>query len=207
MADIVIQDTYLADLLRRASELASAVDSLANIFEERAALSNRQNQVARLKEFHSIISQRMERAREVEMAASAGHGLASAVGEMLRLGAGLITMTSEDETMQTVSRHLLTASSTEEAPYGTVLVQVVLGGVPEGVDIVNISCLARESKRDEREVVRALLASGNLLFTGEAFSRFIDGLADRILRGELSLPISTERISELQERRVLPESQ
>jgi len=199
MAGIIIKHPDLEELRRQASELTSAVDSLAILFEEEATLLSRRKQVARLKELHSSILQEVERARQMEMAASTGHGLASLVGLLLRLGGGLITMTSKNETMQAISLQLLTGPSVREPPYGTVLVCVGLGGLPENVDVVSISSLARESKRDEREVMDWLLAHGYLLFTGDAFSRLIERLAGQILRGEVSLPVSAERLCELQE--------
>jgi len=145
----------------------------------------------------------MERARGEEMAASYGHSKARAMSSLFRLGAGLITMTSENRTMRAISRQLLAGSSGGEPHYGTVLVRIGPKGLPEDVEVVSISSLARESKRDESEVMDRLLARGNLLFGEETFSRLIDRLAGEILKGGLNLPVSMERLSQLQEWRVL----
>ncbi len=197
MADMTIEYTNLENLRRQASELASAVQALATLFEEGATRLSREDQVARLRAVRSAVVHKVEQARAQEMAASTGHGLASAVGSLVRLGAGLITMTSENRTMQAISQQLLARSTGKEPPFGTILIGIGSGGVPEDVDVINISSLARESKRDERDVTDRLLADGNILFTAKAFSSLIDRLADRILRGGLSLPVPVERVREI----------
>ena len=198
MADMTIKYTNLEDLRRRASELASAVQALATLFEEGAIRLSREDQVARLKTLRSAVVQKVERARSQEMSANTGHNMASTVGSLFRLGAGLITMTSENKTMQAISQQLLAGPTRKEPPFGTILISVGSGGVPEDVDVINISSLARESKRDEHDITDRLLADGNLLFTANAFSSLIDRLADGILKGGLSLPIPVKRVREIQ---------
>ena len=105
--------------------------------------------------------------------------------------------------MRAISRQLLAGHSGRKPPFGTVLVHIGPRGLPEDVEVVSISSLARESKRDESEIMNGLLTRGNLLFGDEAFSRLIDKIACEILKGGLSLPVSAVRLSELQERHLL----
>ena len=195
---MIIKYTNLEDLRRQASELASAVQALATLFEEGAIRLSREDQVARLKTLRSGVLQKVERVRSQEMAANTGHNMASAVGSLFRLGAGLITSTSENRTMQAISQQLLAGPTAEEPPFGTILISVGPGGVPGDVDVINISSLARESKRDEHDITDKLLADGNLLFTAKAFFSLIDRLTDGILKGGLSLPIPVKRVREIQ---------
>lgn len=195
---MTIRDTGLEDLWQRSSELALAAESLAALFEEGAIRLSRKDQVARLKALRSGILERLERAKGRETAAGTGHSLASTVDSLFRLGAGLITMTQENATMQAISRQLLARPTGNEPTFGTVLICVGPGGIPEHVDVVSISRVARESKRDEREVMDTLRAGGNLLFTAEAFSYLIDTLSDGILKGVLILPVSSEKVSQIQ---------
>lgn len=203
MANITVEDTNLKDLRQRASELASAVESLATLFEDESTRLGRKDEVARLDALRSAVLQQVERARGEEMAASYGHNKARAVTSFFRLGAGLITMTSENRTTRAISRQLLAWSSGREPHYGTVLIRIGPKGLPEDVEVLSISSLARESKRDEPEIMDRLLARGNLLFGEETFSHLVDRLAGEILKGGLSLPVSIERLSQLQEWRVL----
>jgi hypothetical protein len=203
MADIAIERTNLEDLRRRASELASAVDSITILFDEEAIRLRRRDQVARLNALRFAVLERVEGAKIEERAASSGHSQATLVVSLFRLGAGVITMASENRTMRAISRQLLAGSGGREPPFGTVLIRVGSGGIPGDVDVVNISSLARESNRGEREVMDRLMGGGNLLFGDEAFSLLVDRLAAEILRGALGLPVSTEKLSQLQEWRVL----
>jgi hypothetical protein len=203
MADMTIKYTSLEDLKRRASELVSAVQTLAILFEEGATRLSREDQVARLKILHAAILQKVERARAQETAANTGHSMASTVSSLFRFGGGLITMTSEDTTMQTISQQLLARSARKEPSFGTILIDVGSGGVPEDVEVINISRLTRESKRDECDFTGRLLADGHLLFTANAFSSLIDRLADEILKGGLSLPVPAERIRKIQKTPLL----
>lgn len=203
MADIKVEDVNLQDLRRRASALASAVESLAFLFEEESTCLRRKDEVARLQVLRSTILQKVEQARMEELAASSGYNRARAVGSLFRLGAGLITMTSENRTMRAISRQLLAGPSSKEPPYGTVLVCIGPKGLLDDVEVVSISSLARESKRDESEIRDGLLAHGNLLFSDETFSHLIDRLNDEILKGTLGLPVSGGKLSQLQEWRLL----
>jgi len=199
MATITGKDTNLKNLRQRASELASGAESLVALFEQEEIHSGRRDEVARLKALRSAVLQRIDQARDEEAAASYGHSKAEVVSSLFRLGAGLITMTSKNRTMRAISRQLLAGSSGREPPYGTVIVRIGPKGLPEDIEVVSISSLARESKRNESEIMDRLLARGNLLFGEETFSRLIDRLAGEILGGRLSLPVFADRLSQLQQ--------
>jgi hypothetical protein len=198
MADITVEDANLQDLRRRASELASGVESLAALFEQDAIRLRRRDEIERLNALRSSILQQVERATGEEMAARSGYNKARTVSSLFRLGAGLVTMTSENRTMRAISRELLAGSNDREPHYGTVLVRIGPGGVPEDVDVVCISCLARETNREEFGVMNELQKHGCLLFGEKAFSLLIDTLSDEILKGQLNLPLSPERIGQIQ---------
>jgi hypothetical protein len=198
MANITVEDTNLQDLRQRASELASGVESLAALFEQEATRLKRSDQVARLNTLRSSILQKVERARGEEMAARSGYNKARTEISLIQLGAGLVMMISENRTMRAISRELLAGSNDRELRYGTVLIRIGLGGVPEDVDVVCISRLARETNREEFAVMNELQKHGHLLFGEKAFSLLIDTLTDEILKGQLNLPLSLEKISQIQ---------
>ena len=203
MEDVNNIGARLQGLCRRAAKLSSAADALGAIFEDEAARLRRVDQVACLKTLLSNVLGELERTKRRETSASLGHSQASLVGSLFQLGAGLITMTSENRTMRAISRQLLAGPSGTEPAFGTVLVCIGPKGLPGDVGVVSISRLARESGQDESEVIERLLAGGNLLVDEESFSLLIDRLAGEILKGRLGLPVSTGRLSELQEWRVL----
>ena len=60
-----------------------------------------------------------------------------------------------------------------------------------------ISSVARETNRDEHQVMQGLYKEGNLLFTEESFSRLIDSLSHRILKGTAALSLSVKALSKI----------
>ncbi len=200
---MTISNIDLEKLHQKGSELASSAESLAALFEAELTNLKRKDEVTRLNVLRSTVLQQVERATGEEMAAAYGHSKAEVVTSLFQLGGGLIAMTSENRTMRAISRELLADSGGREPTYGTVLVRIGPKGLPEDVEVVCISRLARKSKQDESEVMDRLLARGNLLFGEKPFSHLIDRLAGEILKGGLSLPVSTERLSQLQEGRIL----
>jgi hypothetical protein len=198
MADITGEDTNLKDLRQRAKELALGVESLAAQFEKEDTHLKQRDDVARLRALCSAVLQGMEWAKSMERAASYGHTEARMVSSLFQVGAGLIMMMSEDRMMQAISHELLAGPRGREPNYGSVLVRIGPEGLPEDVEVISISSLARESKLGESEVINRLLESGNLLFGEESFSHLIDRLTGEILKGKLSLPVSAERLSRLQ---------
>ncbi len=107
MADITAEGANLQDLRRRASELASGVESLAALFEQEAIRLRRRDEIERLNALRSSILQEVEWATGEEMAARSGYNKDRTVSSLFRLGAGLVTMTSENRTMRAISRELL----------------------------------------------------------------------------------------------------
>jgi hypothetical protein len=69
--------------------------------------------------------------------------------------------------------------------------------MPEDVQVVSISRLARASKREESEVINELQGRGCLLFSEKAFSLFIDKLAPDVQEGRLDLPVFREKLMEI----------
>ena len=57
--------------------------------------------------------------------------------------------------------------------------------------------LARESNREESEVISELRERGHLLLSEEAFSRLIDRLITDVQEGRLLLPVPTEKLAEI----------
>lgn len=74
-------------------------------------------------------------------------------------------------------------------PFGTVLVGIGKGGLPDDVKVIPLSRLTRESKMCESEV-RAILADrGYFLITQEVFVKTMDEVEHCVLNGFLSLPL------------------
>lgn len=188
----------LRSLQRRARKLASDSLSLANLFAEESSRLYRQDEASRLKVAHSSVRQQMEKAESLEDAARYGHSKAKLVTSLAGLAVGVgIRMASEDKRALAYSDHLLRNLGGKECPFGRVLVSVGPKGLPDDVQIVSISRLARESKREESAVISELRERGHLLLSEEAFSRLIDRLTTDVQEGRLLLPVPTEKVAEI----------
>jgi len=80
-----------------------------------------------------------------------------------------------------------------EVPFGTVLIAVGKSGLPDDLEIVPVSRLARESNRSELEVETSLKYRGSLLITPDKFAKVLDKVECKILDGSVSLPIENHK--------------
>lgn len=106
-------------------------------------------------------------------------------------------MASKNKGLLAISGHLLSNLGSKEHPFGTVVVCIGPKGLPDDAKVISISELARESNRDESEVINTLQERGYLLFSEEAFSRLIYRLISDVQEGRLLLPVSTEKLAEI----------
>jgi hypothetical protein len=64
------------------------------------------------------------------------------------------------------------------------------GGVPDDVNVVALSRQARELGIAESEVAARLEGRGYRLFIPETFTRILNGLKEKVLKGTLALPVA-----------------
>lgn len=186
--------TDLAVLRVRACELANAAESLATLLDEEANRLKRGDQVERLHQLRCDIAKDLETARQAEDRASSRETALTAFDNVAGLATSLIAKDSNSKGFQALSDHLLAAPTYRKPVFGTVLVAIGPKGLPDDVHVVSVSCWARESKRPESEISKELRSGGKLLFSERSFSLLIDTLSNKILNGELSLPVSVERL-------------
>jgi len=140
----------------------------------------------------------MDEAKSLENAASYGHSKAKLVTSALGLAVGIgIRMASKDKRALAFSNHLLKNLGGKERPFGTVFISIGPKGLPDDVQVVSISELARQSTRQESEVISKLRERGHLLLSEEAFSRLIDKLIADVEEGQRLLPVGAEKLTEI----------
>lgn len=198
MEGLTSSNAHVRSLQLRAAALASAGPSLAALIDAEASRLRWKDEASRLVAWRSSIMQELAWARSMEDAASYGESQARlmiSLGELVVGGA--IRMATEDKRWRAFSDHLLNNIGGKGRPFGTVMVCIGPRGVPDDVSAISISELARESGREEPQVIGALERHGYLLLSERAFSLLMDRLGGDIQEGRLSLPIPTEKLSEL----------
>ena len=197
MEGLTPNSAYLKNLRYQVRKLTTASLSLTNLFAEEAVRLNWRDEASRLKALHSSIRQQLDRAKSNEEAASYGHSKAKLIICLGGLAVGGIgKMVSKNEQLQAFPDDLLNSLAGKQRPFGMVLICVGPRGMPDDVQVVSISRLARESNREESEVINELQRHGCLLFSEKAFSRLIDKLTCDVQEGRVFLPISTEKLTE-----------
>ena len=194
MADMRVREAKLKSLQKKGAKLVSAAESLTILFDQEETRLKRKAEVTRLKLLHSAILRQSERERSTEISASMGYKQ----GRLIAQSAGLlITALSKNNKIQSVARSLLEESASEKRAFGTILIRIDKKGLPDGVGVVCISRLGRDSNKSDPEVINRLKQDGYLLLKEENFSRLIDKLIEGILEGCLALPVSTQTLSQI----------
>ncbi len=194
MAGMSVGDAKLKSLQKKAVKLVSAAESLTILFDQEETRLKRKAEVTRLKLLHSAILQQAERESSTEISASIGYNQGRLIAQSASL---LITALSKNNKVQSVARSLLEESAGEKRAFGTILIRIDKKGIPDGVDVVHISRLGRESNQSENDVINRLKQTGYLLLKEENLSRLIDKLIEGILEGCLALPVSIQTLSQI----------
>jgi hypothetical protein len=198
MEGLIPNSAYLKNLRQQLKKLTADSLSLGNMFAEEAVQLSWREEASQLRALHFTIRQQLDRAKSSEDAASYGH---TEAGLIMTLGGlavgGTIRMLSKSKRLQAISDELLNDLGGEQRPFGMVLVCVGPRGIPDDVQVVSISRLARESKREESEVIDELQRHGSLSFSEKVFSLLIEKLAREVQEGRLHLPVSREKLMEL----------
>ena len=190
--------THLKNLHQQARKLTSTGLSLITLFAQEANRLNRKDEASRLEALNSYIRQQLDRAKSSEDAASQGHTKADLIYSLGGLAIrGIVKQVSKNKRISAFADHLFESPTSKERPFGTVLVCIGPMGLPDDVRVVCISKLARESNRQESEVIKEMKEPGCLLFDEKVFSLLIDRLVDDVRDGRLRLPISRETLSQV----------
>ncbi len=194
MAGMRMGDTKLKSLREKATEFVSSAESIITLFDQEETRLKRKAETTRLKLLRSAILDQVERERGAEMSASIGDKQRALMTQSAGL---LISAFSRNNKAQSVARSLREKSTSGKRTFGTILIRIDKKGLPDGVDVVCISRLSRESNQSETEVINRLKKDGYLLLKEEYFSRLIDKLIEGILEGCLTLPVSIQTLFQI----------
>ena len=187
-------NVYLKTLRVRAWSLANAAESLPILLEQEASQLQRGDQVQQLYRLCRRIAGDLEIVRQEEDRARSGETFATSFDYVTGLATSLIAKGLDNNLLRVMSDHLIAAPTHPRLTYDNVFVAIGPKGLPDDVEVVSVSRLARESQRPESDVIKELRSAGNLLFTERLFTLLVDTLSSRILKGEISLPVPADRL-------------
>jgi hypothetical protein len=190
--------THLNDIEHQAGVIAQAAVSLSQSFEAEAQRLTRQDEVQQLKTIHAAIVEKLAWSSRMECAASYGHNEASLDWALAGFTVKLVTtLITENQRAHHFVDQVFDTSKRDKCPYGMVMVCVGPKGIPDDIQVVSISELARESNQPEFEIMQKLQNGGSLVLSQDAFTRLIDRLITDIREGRLHLPIIGNKLSEM----------
>jgi len=177
-------------------EQVIAVKELAVAITESERQIGRRDQVTRLHILKSRVRREVEDIERMESAALSsanksallGGGIAFSLGSLFMAAVGRKDAFSDGARM---AESVLA----RKIPFDTVLIAVGKGGLPEGLEAISLSRLARESSKSESEVEDSLKSNGYLLMTPEQFAELLDKMECGILDGSYSLPLTVDALS------------
>ena len=193
----MLNSAYLKNLRSQVGKLTAASLSLSNMFAEEAVRLSWREEASRLRALYLTIRQQLDWEKRSEDVASYGHTKNNLMFSLGGLAVRTVRMLSKNKRLQAISDELLNNLGGEQYPFGRVLICVGPKGMPDDVQVVSISRLARESKREEFKVIDELQRHGCLLFNEKVFSFLIDKLACDVQEGKMHLPVSREKLMEL----------
>jgi len=190
---------HLKNSRHQAGLLAAAAFSLSEPFQAEADRLTHEDEAQRLKAIYAAVADELEQSRLLEAAASCGQAEADLIMTLGGLAArAIVAATTRSPRAWNLVHDVSDQSASKRRPFGTVMVRVGPKGLPDGVRVVSISELARESNRPEGDIIQELRKGGCLVFSQQAFSRLIDKLVIAVREGRLQLPVSPEKLSEVE---------
>ena len=198
MEDLASVRASLEKLRQETQVLIEAAMPLRRSFAAEAERLRREDVVGRLMVFRSTILQELRWASISEDDARRAHTARSWGSSLVGLGAEAVALaTTKNTELSKCTGYLVDEYARPECSFGTVMVCVGPKGLPDGVEVVPMSEIARELGRSESEVIPALRKAGLLLFSQEAFSSLVSKLTIGIREGSLNLPISRAQIASI----------
>ena len=183
-------------LCRQAKEQAAVLEPLGDIFAQEAKRLVRYDQAVCLRWLNARVLHEVDDIQRMETAASDGFTKATLITGMTKLAlGGLVATVTRSRKAFSVGARLAESNLSRTQPFGNVMVAVGRGGLPNDVEVISLSRLARESDRLESDIEAALQTHGYLLMTPKVFSRVLTGLERRVLDGSLSLPVTGDQLS------------
>lgn len=196
MESITTCGQYVEALCCQAREQAAVLEPLGEVFAQEAKRLVRYDQAVCLRWLKARVLHEVDDIQRMETAASYGFTKATLITGMTKLAlGGLAAAVVRNRHALSIGAYLAESDLTRTSPFGKVMVAVGRGGLPDDVEVISLSRLARKSDKLESDIEAALQTHGYLLMTPDVFSRVLTELERRVLNGSLSLPVTSDQLS------------
>ena len=195
MADLDGNLQYLQDMRKRLIEMGSVYRELNNFFSDGAACLAREKDIKKLQSFATWLGHELEKKILSENRAQSSWKQAEPIGRWGELFGKVIGFTpGEHPRVEVFKKTLAARQAGRQYSFGTIMICVCKGGLPDGVHILAISELARITNQSEFEIIRKFQQRGDWLFPPAVFLRMLDMFIEKLREGKLRLPILPEQL-------------
>jgi len=190
MESVMAYRQRIEELRSEARALWDALGDLDKAFAREAERLRRHDQAQCLDGLKERVTQEITEIHYTESSASCSFTEGKLIGGLIKFagGAAIAAVSHSKEYSLSVGAKLAQDEFARTKPFGTVAVAVGPGGVPDDVQVIAISKLARNQSLPESAIRTAVEAKGYRLMTQESFFNTLDKLKDSILKGTQSLP-------------------
>ena len=172
-----------------------AMDELATSFNHNKQQLVQDDQIACLQTLGIRILEEVESTKRMESAAQIGSYQGSLICGLAAFAiGGLFAAMNNRKDALLIGLESSNSVMSKKSPFGSVFVTIGKEGLPNDVEVVPISRLARESKTSELDVRVNLQANGYLLMTPEVFIQILDKTERGIHKGTISLPMDIDKL-------------
>jgi hypothetical protein len=192
MENMTACSQWVEALHSRAQAQADALKCLAKVFAEKAKHLLRRDQAECLDELRARVAHEVEELQQLEADESY-----SFTSTKLISGLGKFTVGSVVAAVRGTRKHpiyigakLAADELARTKPFGTVVVAVGPGGVPNEVNAISLSWYARKLGQSESQVAAAIQGRCYHVMMPEPFFTALDKLKDKVLEGAASLPVA-----------------
>jgi len=187
---------YLLNLKEQLRERGFACKELDNFFATGAERMAREGDIKRLQNLTTLLKQHLVEVIQSEdsaRCASLEADVVGSIGGLIVKGLGSAiagpAWGEAFEKDQTVRR------TRRQVTFGTIMICVGKGGLPDDVHIVSISKLARTQNRSESAIILEIQESGVLMFKPDEFWQLIEESIRDIRKGGERVPEPSEQLT------------
>lgn len=185
----------LEALRHRVKAQTTALGLLCEAFTQEAECLRRLDQAGCLDALRAKVIRQAAVIQQMETIESCAFTKATLASGLVRFGLGTLAglLLQKEEHPLSIGARLAEDDFTPREPFGTVMVAIGAGGVPDDVRVIPVSRYAREDCASETAVIAALEAKGYRLMGPGVFLRLIDEAKTSVLKGDSSLPTAQAR--------------
>jgi prolyl-tRNA editing enzyme YbaK/EbsC (Cys-tRNA(Pro) deacylase) len=183
----------LDELQHKVKTQSAAAEELGLILAQCAKTLLQHDQINRLNDLRVRITQEVEHIGMMENAASARASRGKLIAGLVGFAVGSIAAAATSrKSPLLVGADVAKSAMDEKSPFGKIMIVIGKHGLPDDVQVVPVSRLARESNTTEMQVTQTLQKGGCFLLNPDTFDRLLDNIGRKILDGSMSLPVSNE---------------